>query len=226
MKFLITGSDSGLGKFLIQNLPNSIGLNRYNYDSIKNDFYDVIIHCAFNKENKISDYKKYLDDNIFLTKKIKDISHQKFIYISSVDVYQENESIYSMFKKFSESMMSSEDLILRCPILLGPTMKKNHLEKIKNNEEITLSKDSSFHYILMDDLLEFISKYDIKNLDGTIDFVPNNSIKLFDVMSFFGTNPRCGSHRYSSDYNFLKPIYTLFHQFDKSSKTNLEKYYG
>lgn len=226
MKFLITGCDSGLGKFLIQNIPNSIGLNRDNYNLIKDDVYDIIVHCAFNKENEITDYKKYLDDNIFLTKKIKDIKHQKFIYISSVDVYQENQTTYSLFKKFSESMMNQIDLVLRCPTLIGPTMKKNHIEKIKNSEEITLSKDSIFNYILMDDLLEFITKYDVKNFSGVIDFVPNDSIKIIEVSNYFQTEPKFGDYHYTSDYNFDKPIYKILNHFDKSSKTNLEKYYG
>lgn len=226
MKFLITGCDSGLGKFLIQNIPNSIGLDRDNYNLIKDDVYDIIVHCAFNKENEITDYKKYLDDNIFLTKKIKDIKHQKFIYISSVDVYQENQTMYSLFKKFSESMMNQIDLVLRCPTLIGPTMKKNHIEKIKNNEEITLSKDSIFNYILMDDLLEFITKYDVKNFSGVIDFVPNDSIKIIEVSNYFQTEPKFGDYHYTSDYNFDKPIYKILNHFDKSSKTNLEKYYG
>ena len=41
-KFLITGIDSGLGKYLLSNLPNSDGLNRTNYNSIRNNDYDCI----------------------------------------------------------------------------------------------------------------------------------------------------------------------------------------
>ena len=35
--FLITGINSGLGKYLYNNLPNSLGLNRDNFDLIKKE---------------------------------------------------------------------------------------------------------------------------------------------------------------------------------------------
>ncbi len=74
-KFLITGIGSGLGKYLFNNLPNSLGLNRNNFNLVKDEDYDTIIHCAFNKENIITDYKKYLDDNIFLTQRLKKLNY-------------------------------------------------------------------------------------------------------------------------------------------------------
>ena len=80
-RFLVTGVNSGLGKYLYENLPNSLGLNRDNFNLIKNEEYDTIIHCAFNKENIITDYEKYLDDNIFLTQRLKKLNYKKFVYI-------------------------------------------------------------------------------------------------------------------------------------------------
>ena len=69
---LITGINSGLGKYLYENLPNTVGLNRStNFEAIKHIKYDTIVHCAFNKEMQITDYKKYLEDNILLTQKLK-----------------------------------------------------------------------------------------------------------------------------------------------------------
>ena len=102
---LITGINSGLGKYLYESLSHSVGLNRStNFETIKHIEYDTIIHCAFNKENNISDYKKYLDDNIFLTQRLKKLKYKKFVYISSVDVYQKTKNLYSHFKVFSETL--------------------------------------------------------------------------------------------------------------------------
>jgi dTDP-D-glucose 4,6-dehydratase len=60
-KYLVTGIKSGLGKYLYENLPDAHGLDRGGFNLIKDEEYDTIIHCAFNKENVITDYKKYLD---------------------------------------------------------------------------------------------------------------------------------------------------------------------
>ena len=122
-KFLITGVKSGLGKFLYENLSNSEGLDRTNFGSIKDKNFDVIIHCAFNKEISITDHKKYLDDNILLIQKLKQLNYSKFIYISSIDVYQKNPNMYSHFKRFAETLMDTTDLILRF-VTLGRSIPK------------------------------------------------------------------------------------------------------
>ena len=84
-KILITGTTSGLGKYLYENIPNSISLNRK--DTFIDNNFDVIIHNAFSPQgankNDIKDYYKYINDNILLTKKLVDIKPKKFIYIST-----------------------------------------------------------------------------------------------------------------------------------------------
>ena len=70
MKYLVTGIKSGLGKYLYENLPDVVGLDRGGFDLIKDEDYDVIIHCAFNKTLDVEDHYQYLEDNIFLTQKL------------------------------------------------------------------------------------------------------------------------------------------------------------
>jgi hypothetical protein len=226
MKFLITGIKGGLGKFLHDNIPNSTGLDRFNFDEVEKNQYDVIIHCAFNKENVITNHKKYLDDNIFLTQKLKKIKHKKFIYISTIDVYQIDLNVYSLFKKFSESILDNGDLILRCSSLIGPTMKKNHIDKIKNNEGITLSGKSTFKYVLMEDIFKFIQKDEILGMCGIIDFIPNSSIKLSKVSKLFNSTTKFGNYVYNSEHEFINPIFKIFDEFNNSSIKNLKRYYG
>lgn len=227
-KFLITGYKSGLGKFLFENLDGSVGLDRDNFTSISLDEYDTIIHCAFNKENKIEDFKKYVSDNILLTQKLKLIPHKKFIYISSIDVYSNELTTYALFKKISESLMGDTDLILRCSMLLGYTMNTNHLHKLKNNEsQISLSKNSSFNYILMDDIKYFLENLNYHNLNGIFDFVSNLPIQLNNVKNFLNSNTQLGNFCYNSNTEkYLNPIYNLDKYFNKSSLENLKIYYG
>lgn len=225
-KYLIAGSNSGLGKYLSENIPNAIGLNRNNFEEVKNLEFDYIINCAFNKELKVSDYKKYLDDNILLNLKLKNIVHKKFIYISSIDIYSDDLNIYSQFKKFSESLMTEHDLVLRCAVLLGKYMKPNHISKIKNNiDSITLSKDSTFNYTSYVDICKFISSYNLKDENGVIDFVSRDCLKLFDVVQFYNSQTKLGQYTYNSDYTFENPIYNLSEEYNKSSLQVLRDFY-
>lgn len=225
-RFLITGAGSGLGKYLHQSIPNSLGLTRYNSGIIRYEEFDTIIHCAFNKENIITDYKKYLDDNIFLTQRLKQYDHTRFIYISTVDVYQENPTIYSTFKKFAETLISPQDLILRCPMMLGDTMKPNHITKLKDNiESIGLSGESTFNYILMEDLVKFFVSGDYKKYKGVIDFVSNSLVKLEDVKEYFNSNTKLGDYVYKNDLDYPNPIHILDNKYNNSSLGNLIKYF-
>ena len=225
-KFLITGIGSGLGKYLYNTIPNSLGLDRNNFNLIKHEDYDTIIHCAFNKENIITDYKKYLDDNIFLTQRLKKLNYKDFIYISTVDVYQENPSMYATFKKFSEALLDKNDLILRCPMMLGNTMKPNHATKLKENiESLGLSGESKFNYILMDDLVEYFNSGDYKKHKGVIDFVSNGLVKLEDVKQYFNATTTLGEYVYENNLEFGNPIHILNEKYNKSSLDNLKQYF-
>jgi nucleoside-diphosphate-sugar epimerase len=225
-RFLITGTNSGLGKYLLNTLPNALGLDRTNFNLIKNYDYDTIIHCAFNKENTITDYKKYLDDNIFLTQRLKNINYLKFVYISTVDVYQQNPNMYSTFKQLSETMMDKKDLVLRCSMMLGDTMKPNHTNKLLNNEpSIGLSGESRFNYILMEDLTKFFISDDYKKYSGVIDFVSNDLVRLEDVKTLFNSNTKLGNYVYENNLDFQNPIFKLNEKYNKSSFNNLKQYY-
>jgi len=225
-KFLITGIGSGLGKYLYSNIPNAVGLNRNNFTEIKTQSYDTIVHCAFNKENDITDYKKYLDDNIFLTQRLKALNYKKFIYISTIDIYQDFCNSYIQFKKFSESMLEDNDLILRCSMMLGDTMKPNHITKIKSNiDSISLSEESTFNYILMDSLVEFFVSQDYQHYNGVLDFVSNTEIKLKKVKEYFNSSTLLGEYVYKSNLDFYNPIFILDKKYSKSSFENLRQYY-
>ena len=225
-RFLITGVGSGLGKYLLDHIPNSVGLKRGEYNLIKHEDFDTIIHCAFNKENIITDYKKYLEDNIFLTQDLKKLNSTKFVYISTVDVYQENPTMYAHFKRFAETLLEPEDLILRCPMMLGSTMKPNHATKLKNNiESLGLSEESEFSYLLMDDLVEFFISGDYKPHKGVIDFVPKGTVKLKYVKKHFNSTTQLGEYVYKNSLDYVNPIYTLNSKYNKTALDNLIKYY-
>ena len=229
-KYLITGIKSGLGKYLYDNLSDANGLDRNNFDSIKNDEYETIIHCAFNKAqniDNIGDYYNYLEDNILLTQELLKLNYKQFIYISTIDVYSTTPNIYGLFKRFAESIVKkySNIIILRPSMILGQDIKSNHVTKLKSNESsLSLNGNSTFNYILNSDILKFMELYSYRCPEGIIDFVSNGPAKLSDTHKELNSTTSLGNYTYDADYQWINPIYNIYEEFNKSSLDNLKQY--
>ena len=239
---LITGTSSGLGKYLLESF-DGISWNRDSTDKIKNELkkegVDSIIHCAFNSsQTVISDnLHDYLDDNLFLTKELLDIPHKKFIFISSVDVYpkdkkvhNENEMIdvnnvhgmYGITKLMSEAQVikkSPNFLILRCSALLGNYSRKNSLIKILGGiDKVTLSDTSTFNYILHRDVANVIKVAMKQNLQGIYNIASSKNISLKEVESLSGKKATFGNYVYNVGNIDNKKITSVFPAFKKTSR--------
>lgn len=181
MNILVTGSNSGLGKYLCEKF-HAVGLVRGKPLKITKTF-DVIIHCAFNRTD--DDLYQYLKDNIYLTENLAWISHKKFIYISSTAVYDADDR-YGITKLYAESIVKnicSDWLILRTGALLGKYSRKNNLIKLitENKPKLTLTKDSEFNCLLHSDVGDFIKVAIEKDLRGIYNFVSRDTITLDDI---------------------------------------------
>jgi len=205
-KILITGSDSGLGKYLYKNIPNSIGLNRLNRKQIiKEKKFDFIIHTAYNSDNipfsKID--SKYIDDNFLLTKDLLGLSFLNFIYISSIDSINKIKSPYGLFKKISEQLIKSEvknyTIIRPTHLINGGEINKipNSIRKVMNNEKISLTKNSQFNLVCYRDILNLTKKImKVKNNLKEINLVNRESITMSDVLKILNKNVSEGSFEY------------------------------
>ena len=116
-------------------LPNSISLNRENREQVIKDEYDLIIHCAFSNERgkDINDYYEFIDGSILLTNDLVKIKHKKFVYISSLEVYNESFTSYRFVKLSSEAIIlkkAKSPLILRISALLGVDIRKTTVYRI------------------------------------------------------------------------------------------------
>ena len=225
-KYLITGVGSGLGKYLYDNVKKaeSFGLYRTNFNDIYNFGYDTIIHCAFNKQKSITDVYHYVEDNLFLTNKLLELGATKFIYISSIEVYNPVQTPYSTFKKYAEEIVLHypNTLILRCPALIGEGMKENHFTKIiRGGEKITLSGESTFNYVWYDYLLKFFMGEQYYDLQGIYDFVTTGNVKLKDIKYHYGFDVEFGDFTYITPETFPNPIYT-----GKTSWQAIDDYLG
>ncbi|MBI5122590.1 NAD-dependent epimerase/dehydratase family protein [Candidatus Roizmanbacteria bacterium] len=241
-KYLITGSSSGLGKYLNDQLKGTtFKRNAENVEAT-----NILIHCAFNRTKEITSKNlyQYLLDNVFLTKKLVKIPHKKFIYISSVDIYPKNnkrhsedETIdvnqisgsYAMTKLMSESLIQNlcpNFLILRCPSLLGRDAKENSLIKIINEEypTLTLSSKSVFNFILHKDILEFIKIAAEKDLQGIYNLVSSENIILSQIAKLFGKKVNFGTYLYNVGNIDNKKAAKLFSSLNKTSEDTINKF--
>lgn len=234
-KILITGVNSGLGKFLYQQIDSSVGINRQNVKEKKlNEDYNLIIHCAFNQKKSLTreeNHYDYLFDNLLLTEKLLTLKYKLFIYISSIEVYKNDNSDLSIyFKRFAESLVvqkAKRFKILRCSMLLGATMRENHITKIinKKNPILSLSKNSEFNYILMEDILSYIQNIKKNENNEIIDFISSANIKLEKVVNLFSKKATYGKFTYRTPRKYKNPVFKNYIALNKNSLNNLKNFY-
>jgi len=233
MKILVTGGNSGFGKYITSTIPECLSLTRSNRHSLitelKEEGVDLIIHCAFGaqggyEQNDIIDYFKYIDDNILLTKELTEIPHKKIVYISSLVVYESQFINYKYTKLYAESIiktLGNNPLILRCPAMLGEYMKPNNvLHLIKDsNTQLSLTKHSNFNHVLHSDILDFILYCYKNNINDTIPFVSSTNITLEEIANILGINANYGNYMFNT---FLISNKTLIDYNNKFNKTSQE----
>ena len=225
MKALITGTNSGLGKWLSKQFKNCDefirGSNISNFIKKEMGFsiprYDLIIHCAgcvqhSNWDNVGLDL---FEDNVFLTRDLTKIPHVKFVFISSID--EAKDTPYGVTKRLSEiivKQLCDNYLILRPSALLGKEMKKNTFQKIVNGEDIALTKNTVMNYILYEDILDAINS----NQKGIKVLRSNGNITIGEVVDIFEKKLKFGEIHYEVEY-IKSDIDT-----NKTSKENIRIY--
>ena len=224
---LVTGCNSGLGKYISESIK-CIKVTRSNRKSIiqtyKTKGVDLIIHCAFGgqggfSQNEVQDYFKYVDDNILFTKELTEIPHKKIVYISSLAVYEKEYMNYKHTKLYAESIINTlgnAPLILRCPAMLGKHMRPNNVYKLikDKNCKLSLTKNSSFNYILHSDILDFILFSYNWLIKGIIDFTSSKNITLEAIVEILNAEPEYGH------YTFNTPLISNDKLIEHNSKLN------
>lgn len=243
MKFLITGTSSGLGKHLFEifdGIPLTREISQQKINNLEKNVVDIIIHAAFNSSKDITSNNlySYINDNVLLTKKLLEIPHQKFIFISSVDVYPKNSrkhtedevidinsvnGIYAITKLISESLVkeiSPNNLILRCSTLLGKYSRKNSLIKIIQDVKptISLSPKSTFNYIIHTYVSDFIKLAIKKDLKDIYNLASSKNISLVQVAKQLNKKVNFGTYIYNVGQIDNEKAATLISIFRKTSQ--------
>ena len=234
-KVLITGTKSGLGKYLSKQFTECFCLNRENKQDVIDKALQIqlIVHCAFNTKQDANTYQ-LLKDNIFLTEQLCNLSlsrffDNKFVYISSVDVHDKKKTNYNTMKLYAESIVKNHCnnyLILRCPALLGADMRKNNFLKIveDKNPKLSLTKESSFNFITHHDILRIIRYAYNNNISGTYDVVSHENITLEQVASMCKKSCSFGEYTYNTPNVTNQKLLADFDFMNKSSVQVVQKF--
>ena len=233
-KILITGSNSGLGKFLKKKL-SAMGYYRgANFEKLKKTNWDLIIHCAFtttDPKNKI-EYNKCINDNLVLSYNISKLKGKK-IFISSCAVY-ENEGIkfrieknkifikdkistYAKFKLFAENFFDEKkDIILRLGSIIGKGMKKNTILKLIEDKKprVFIRKESIYSFVTYDEILNFINLAYNKKMIGIFNFLRSDYTELNKITQQICLNKKIQYGNYNfqvikANNNKLKKLFSL-----------------
>ncbi len=179
-KILISGTSSGLGKFLNEKISSTKYLRNKNISQYKKIHWDLIIHSGFYSGwNK----NKYLD-NLKHTNLLSNLDYKKFIFISSAAVYDgtkgdrnerkkiiinKRHSDYAKSKIECEKILKKKKhLIIRLGSIVGKYLRKNNIYKLLNykNPKLTISQNSVYSFVDYSEILNFIDISSKKDLSG------------------------------------------------------------
>lgn len=211
-KIAIFGCQSGLGKYLYQMFsdngknPSVLGIDRLNSDTIPATVkINTMIWTAFNKSRdvNIKNLAKYLADNLEITSWLSEQNRpriKQWIYISSIDVANPDNSFYKSFKLLHEDLVSTlarSYAILRCSAMLGS--KPNIVTRIRDDQRISVSPRSTYSFILYSDIYhcinQIINPYN-EYWNETYTLAAIDTITAKDIAKFLNKNPDFGRHDY------------------------------
>lgn len=210
----IVGYTGFVGLNLLQFYKFDQFYNSENFEQAKFKHFDMLFFCGIPAVKWYANKNPENDTNIIenIKKILETISCNKFILISTIDVYDDvnnillnensiinnnNNHTYGknryLFEEFIKNKYQNHNII-RLPGLFGKGIKKNIIYDLINNNEITnIPINSSFQW------------YDLNNLKTDIDIVLKNNLK---ICNFF-TEPidtkeilNLFKKIYNIDYNF------------------------
>lgn len=223
MRVLVTGTGSGLGKYLLQHfdgeafdrhhLKSGLGENIYNQQ------YDLVIHCAFNAAGNadINLVSEYFTDNAEMTRSLLSIRTKRFVYASTIDLYKnypqakETDKItldrlnggYAVSKFLSESYIvnSTKDfVIMRLAMPVGPFSRQNNLIRALNGSPPPLSVSPTSLYNIVDvrSVAKFIEYANSQRLTGIYNIGSANRASIKSLAQLSEKHCLWGAYNYNS----------------------------
>ena len=242
-RYLISGAKSGLGRHLVEHFGAAATpiTRETDLDALATDAAQAtIIHCAFNSGRPASpaDTCRYIEDNLLLTERLLRLPHNRFVFVSTVDVYprddgprREDREIgldalqggYPVTKFLSEILVRERGrapLVLRPTAMLGRYARPNSLVRLLTDPtcRLTLSPDSRFNYIRHEDVAGFVDLALAHGLDGVYNLAARSNVRLGDVAAAHGRSPQFGSFVYDVGEIDAAKVRAVCPAFDRTSE--------
>jgi nucleoside-diphosphate-sugar epimerase len=157
-RYLLTGTSTGLGAFLLNRLPavyfDRLQKQIVGHHHLPAECFEAIVHCGWPRtlsDSKKSDLKEQLE----LLKSLSRVNANRFIFVSSVEASRHEAQISRQGQLKLDIEKASFDFfanvtILRCSALFGPGMKENQAVSIMRSSRrlnLSLSPESGFEFV-------------------------------------------------------------------------------
>ena len=239
---LVTGSAKGLGNYL-HNKLGGLGLTRENSSDIlrSNSTFSTIWHCAFSNPQQIA-----TAENIELTKKLLKLKCNKFVFISSCDVYPENHNLHSESDAIDESSLRSDygkqklqcehlvfsthpdALVIRPTTMLSDHIRSRNIQRLLNDREpvLSLTESSTLNLIASEEVLRFVEIAQKNNLSGIYNLARSEAVSIGDLAR--ALNKKCSFGDFSYNVSFIsnKKAVAYLPSLDESSLNFFKKWIG
>jgi nucleoside-diphosphate-sugar epimerase len=243
---ILTGSESGLGKFLSKNLDRPFHLG-YGRDFEELSGLDVsnsvLIHCGFSRiapdhSVSIRDYQR----NLVLTANLLKYNFKQVIYLSTIDVYPKqikamtedynikNEDVtgvYTYQKLIAEKMTKDacgNHIILRMPMLVGLDTKPNSIRRLINGTNVGLCGESTINVITHQHVLDFITAGLIGQFTGVFNLTAKTNVKLLSLKSALNSKTMFGDFLYETPILDNSKAQKILPDLKSSSMTIVENF--
>ena len=198
---LISGTSTGLGKFLVKKF-NAISFNRKNRISkYQNRNWSLIIHCGFYNGESI---QKTINC-IKLSYELSVLKSKKRIFISSSLIYKKKDkSLYTQSKRICELFFKKKnDYIIRLGSIIGKEMRENSIYKIifKAKPKITLTQNSINSFVSYDEVFELIKLFIKQDKIKCTDFYRTDFKKIGSIAKKLGKKVQYGSYHFNCAKN-------------------------
>jgi hypothetical protein len=219
----VSGISSGLGRSLLESCGFAQPLGRHTADlsMLENN---TVIYCGINKDAESNDYVR---DNFEFLHRIILSKPSHLIFISTIDVYQPVKTSYAHLKSSLEHFVNSHGVnstILRLPMTLTNHSRRNHLVKMFDHEDITLSGEAKFNYISQNTIKKVLEEIIGNKILGTFDVTSKDTLSLNEIKAKFDLNCEFGNYFYITPEVFEHSHPNLL-QFQKHSEEEIEEFF-
>jgi nucleoside-diphosphate-sugar epimerase len=195
---------SSIVNYCIENNIAHQSITKKNYSRFFDQHCNIFINCNGNSKKFLANEDPILDYNLSVNsvyESIKDFSFDKYIYLSSSEVYNDTSkkeltiesgeinseklSFYGFHKYISELLVKKhceKYLILRLGGFVGHGLKKNPIFDLINNQNLWISMNSSLQFINIKTFANYVFRLITQDVTNEIiNIAANEPVCLKDV---------------------------------------------